>query len=133
MTSNDWLYFAGLLAYAIVEWWLGRTPQTRAASVIELVWLLVLKILRRETVIVDKQVKTAKELDDVLVLVLGVVRAAKAGKKPQEIASAEVGALIAAISGAENIPAEYAENPGVALATAGARLGELVAILIAPK
>lgn len=77
-------------------------------------------------------VNVAKELDDVLALVVDVVKQVKAGKSALELAALELPALVSAINGLDQIPAELADLQSV-IAGVGVRTGELVAALVVKK
>ena len=72
-----------------------------------------------------REVEFAKEIDDVGVLLVQIVRDAKAGKSAMEIASGSVGNLLNALTGVDQLPAEVKANRKVALQTIGFRTGEL--------
>lgn len=81
----------------------------------------------------QKQVDYAKESDDVMVLLIGLVKGIKAKKSAADLASSELAALMDAISGADQIPAEEKASPVVELQTVGYRFGELVAAIVEPS
>lgn len=76
-----------------------------------------------------REIEIAKETDDVMVLLIGIVKAAKAKKGVSEIAASELQDFLAAVSGADQIPSE-AKSPDAISRTVGMRLGELVAALV---
>ena len=71
-----------------------------------------------------KEVEYAKEVDDVLILVIELVKDIKAKKAIAEIAAENFPNLIAALSGLDSAPEEL-KNKAVALETIGYRLGDL--------
>ncbi len=77
-----------------------------------------------------KEVEYSKEIDDVLVLVVELVKDIKAKKGAAELASENLVHLMDAVAGADQIPAEAKASLPVALQTAGYRSGELAAALI---
>ncbi len=77
-----------------------------------------------------KEVEYAKEIDDVLALVVELVKDIKAKKSAGELAAENLENLIQAVAGAEQIPAEAKASLSVTLQTAGSRVGELVAALV---
>lgn len=77
-----------------------------------------------------KQTLVAKELSDALILIVEVVKQARAGKPVGEIVGGAIPLMISAISGLEQVDDEIAANFEVSLATIGSRAGELVAALI---
>lgn len=82
----------------------------------------------------EKKIKYAKEADDVMVLVVHLIREARAKKPISEIASGSVAKLVNALSGVDQVGAELAENRKVVLQTVGYRSGELTdAILGQPE
>ncbi len=78
-----------------------------------------------------KEVEYSKEIDDVLVLVVELVKDIKAKKGAAELAAENLANLMNAVGGADQIPAEAKASLAVALQTAGYRSGELVAALLA--
>ena len=77
----------------------------------------------------SKQVQYAKELDDVGVLLVTFADTVKQGKPLAGV----VDELVSAIEGIGEVDEELAANRRVALSTLGARLGELIDALLAPK
>ena len=82
--------------------------------------------------IVNKEIKIASELSDVLVLVEELIVDVKAGKDIGAIVSENLPLLIAAIGGADQIPVELKADMKVALETVGLHVGSLAAALLAP-
>lgn len=78
----------------------------------------------------QKSVAYAKEIGDVMVLAVGLVAGIKAGKQIQQLAAEELPALMTAISGVDQAPAEVKADLKAALSTVGFHTGELAAILI---
>lgn len=79
------------------------------------------------------QVNVASELDDVLVLLVDVVKKLKEGKGVIEIGASELPLLAKAVAGLDQIPDEVKENPASCIAGAGVRIAELVGELLKPK
>jgi uncharacterized protein YejL (UPF0352 family) len=79
-----------------------------------------------------KEVSYAKEIDDVLNLVVGLVNDLKAKKDIALIVSGNLPALLTALDGINQLDAEISSNRLVALQTIGAKLGDL-ADAILPK
>lgn len=77
-----------------------------------------------------KEIEYAKELGDVMVLVVELVKDIKAGKDVGAITSENLPHLINAIQGADQIPAEAKASREVALQTMGLHTGELAGVLI---
>ena len=77
-----------------------------------------------------KQVEYAKEADEVLALVVALVKDIKAGKEVADIASGRLPDLMVAISGFDAIGDEVAANRKVLLSTLGSRMGELTDALL---
>ena len=76
-----------------------------------------------------RETEYAKECDDVLALVVSVLRDAKAGKSLAEIAAGSLDELVSAVAGADQIPAEARANPAALSRTVHDRVWEAVAIL----
>ncbi|MGB1290515.1 MAG: hypothetical protein ACPG5Z_00185 [Pseudoalteromonas sp.] len=81
----------------------------------------------------SKSVEFAKEIDDIMLLVIQVVKDLKEGKDVSELVSSNLGGLLAAIEGADQADDEYKENLAAAMATVGYRAGELGAALLEKK
>jgi hypothetical protein len=77
-----------------------------------------------------KEVSYSKEVDDVLVLVIELVKDIKAKKGAAEIATENLANLMAALSGIDSASEELKDKV-VALQTIGYRTGELSAALLA--
>ncbi len=73
-----------------------------------------------------KEVSYAKELDDVLALVVHIVQEAKAGKPASEIASGAVAKLIDALAGLDQLDDEFSANRAAVMSTVALRLGDVV-------
>lgn len=81
-----------------------------------------------------KEIEYAKEVDDVAVLLVHIVKEIRSKKNISDIASGSVAKLVEAISGVDKVGAELAESREVVLQTLGYRAGELAdAILGQPK
>lgn len=78
-----------------------------------------------------KEIEFNKETDDVMVLVIGLVKDIKAKKPMGEIAASNLSNLIQAINSADQIAAESKDHL-VEFQTVGYRLGELIEAIIAP-
>jgi len=77
-----------------------------------------------------KQIEFAKELDDALLLLIQVVKDAKSGKSPAEIASGSLPAFLAAVQGIDQVDDEMTANPAAFFSTIGYRGGELAAAFL---
>ena len=73
----------------------------------------------------DRNVKVAKEIDDIMLLVPEIVRQIRAGKGLAELASMEFSALVAAVQGLDQVSAELKADRKVVLQTIGYRSGEI--------
>lgn len=71
-----------------------------------------------------REVEYAKELDDCAALLVHIVKEAKAGKPPADIASGSVAKLIDALAGLDQVGQEF-KSRGVVFSTIGHRMGEL--------
>lgn len=78
----------------------------------------------------SRQVDYSKELDDVALLLVTVVRDIRAGKSAAELAADAFPKLIEALNGVDAVPGELKENLEVSLQTMGYRLGELVGAVL---
>lgn len=79
--------------------------------------------------IASKSVEYMKELDDVMVLAIELIKDIKAKKTAAEILAGTLPRLMSAIEGMDKISGEL-ENRQVAFQTVGYRSGELSAALI---
>ena len=77
-----------------------------------------------------REVQFAKEVDDVCVLLVGIVKDLKAKKPAGEVVSGAVPKLIEAISGIDQLGAEQLANRAVFLETIMYRVGELADSLL---
>ena len=80
-----------------------------------------------------KTVEYAKEVDDVAVLLVNIVRQARAGKGVSEIASGAVTDLVNALAGIDQLDDEAETNRKVVLQTIGYRSGELADAILGEK
>ena len=80
--------------------------------------------------IAQKQVEYAKELDDVLGLVVELIKDIKAKKSLAEIGSENVAGLMSAMSGIDQVGDELKLNKKAALNAVSLRVGELVEALL---
>ncbi|MFA6093986.1 MAG: hypothetical protein WC986_13690 [Elusimicrobiota bacterium] len=128
-------YWPGFLAVVvlILEWWLGRTPRTRAGSILELAWLVLQQIARRDVVLINSTHQVSKETDEVLQLAASVIAGLVAKKPVSEVVASNVPALVKAMDGMELIAGEFNENPKAFCGTVGERLGEILGGLLATK
>lgn len=78
----------------------------------------------------NKQVQIAKEIDDVLLLLVEVAKDIKAGKDAAAIAAENLPNLINAIGGIDQAKAELEANKAVVMQTVGMRVGELASALV---
>lgn len=76
-----------------------------------------------------KEIEIAKETDDCMVLLIGIVKSIKAGKSAGEIAAQELPAFMEALNGANQI-GEEAKSKDAMARTVGMRAGELAAAFI---
>lgn len=81
--------------------------------------------------LVDQNVKVGKELQDVIAAVVVIVQEIKAGKTIVELGAAALPALINAVAGVEQVPAEVADRR-VALVTLSLGTADLLDVLL-PK
>lgn len=72
-----------------------------------------------------REVEYTKEIDDVAVLLVNIVKAARAKKSAGEIAAGEVQDLLNALQNVDDVDDELKANRKVALQTIGYRSGEL--------
>lgn len=72
----------------------------------------------------------AKEVDDVGVMLVNIVKAIKEKKPAMEIVGAELKDLMDAINGIDQLPAEAKENLEVFTATIGYHTGAIPGILL---
>lgn len=79
----------------------------------------------------EKTVQYAKEIDDVLVLVVKIIEMAKAGQDVMAIASGAVAPLIDAVAGIQGAGEELSLNKKVVFETVGYRVGEIAGALVA--
>lgn len=82
--------------------------------------------------IVKKESEYAKELSEVMDLVINLVDDIKAKKSIAEIGSENLPLLVAAVDGLSSIDDELVENRKVALETIGSKLGDLIEVFL-PK
>ena len=80
--------------------------------------------------IASKQVEYAKEVDDVLVAVVSLVKEIRSGKSIGEIAAGSLGKVMDAVGGVAEIDDELRDNRTVAMQTIGYRTGELAAAIL---
>jgi len=78
--------------------------------------------------LVKKEVEIAKEADDVLALVVELVKDLKAGKDIAAIGAENLPLLLQAVAGLDQVGAELADKQAVAT-TVSLRVAELVAAL----
>lgn len=77
-----------------------------------------------------KEIKYAKELDDVGALLVGIVKAAKDKKPITEIAAAELKDLMDAVAGFDQIGQEFKDDKLACKQTLGLRLAEIEDVLL---
>lgn len=77
-----------------------------------------------------RQVEYEKEIDDVMILVVGLVSDLKAKKSLAEISADNLPKLYAAIGSIGGVAGDFKEDMQVALETIGFRLGELGGALL---
>jgi hypothetical protein len=78
----------------------------------------------------QRQVMIAKEVDDVALLLVEIVKQVKSGKPVAEMAAGVMDELVQAISGVDQIDDEWKEDRSAVMATMGYRLGELTDAII---
>lgn len=76
-----------------------------------------------------RSLDVAKELDDVLVLFVNVMKAKKAGKSIAEIAAIELPDFMKALDGMSGIGDELKTNKAAVGVTIASRMGELLGVL----
>ncbi len=132
LTNHPSVYAVLVGLYSLFEYWIGKTPATRASSLIDLLVGLWQRIFWRNNVtIVDKTVPVAKETKEVIDAALALIRDFKAGLKPADIFAKDFQLLIVAATDSDQIPAERAANPDAFAATVGAGLGQILQVLLA--
>ena len=67
--------------------------------------------------IIEKQVKVAKEVDDVMILIVKLVQEIKASKDIAKIAANCLPDLLVAIDGISDVTQEWAEDKGAVIST----------------
>lgn len=77
-----------------------------------------------------RQVQYAKELDEAMSAVIGIIKDVRSGKNVLEIITGNIPALIAAVGGLEQVQGELSQNFQVASETIGYRLGDLTSALL---
>jgi hypothetical protein len=80
--------------------------------------------------IMEKTVQYAKEIDDVMMLVVELLKDVKAGKGALEIGAENLPLLMQAVAGAEQIKDELAMNKEVVLQTIGSQVGSIAAVFV---
>lgn len=83
--------------------------------------------------IIDKNVKVAKETSEVMDLLVTLVKDIKAKKTASQIAGDTLSKLMTAIEGIDQVDDEAKENLSVMLATVGYSTGDLAGALIGPS
>ena len=78
----------------------------------------------------SKQVEYAKEIDDVMALLVHMLSDIRAGKSAAEIASGNIAPLMEAVAGIDGVSAELAASRKVVPETVGYRVGELTDVLL---
>lgn len=81
----------------------------------------------------QKQINYAREIDDVVWLLVSLVKDIKAGKSIPEVVAGSVSSLVAALNGLDQLDDEIAANKQVAYQTIGFRVGELTAAILEKK
>ena len=80
-----------------------------------------------------KEVEYAKEIGDVFVAVESMIADLKAKKPLAEIAAGNLGKLMTAVEGADQMDDEAQANAAAAYGTVGYHTGRLAALFTAPK
>lgn len=83
--------------------------------------------------VIQKQVDIAKEVDDVLALVVHLVKEIKSGKDIGQIVGGSVQPLIDAVNGVDQVSVELASHKKEVAAAVALRLSEVVDALLSPK
>lgn len=78
----------------------------------------------------QKQVEIAKEVDDVLELLVAIVRDLKAKKDTNALLSDNLPKLLDAITGVDQLDDELKQNRPQVMNAAGLRIAELVEVLL---
>jgi len=78
-----------------------------------------------------REAEYAKESDDVLALVVKIVKEAKAGKSVAEIGASSLEELVTAVAGADQIPGEARQSPSALSRTVHDRAWEIADALSA--
>jgi hypothetical protein len=81
----------------------------------------------------QKQINYAREIDDVVWLLVSLVKDIKAGKTIPEVVAGSVSSLVAALNGLDQLDDEIAANKQVAFQTIGYRVGELAGAILEKK
>lgn len=74
-----------------------------------------------------------KELNDVRVCLVELIKDVKAGKSPAAIAAENLPLLLTMMSGIDQLPTEVREELAKSCETGGHMGGELLAVLLSPK
>lgn len=82
--------------------------------------------------IIQVQKDVAKEVDEVLALMVGLVKDVKAKKPLAEIAAGQLVPLMSALEGIDKLDDEIKENRAAVMATVGAKMGDLLDAIL-PK
>lgn len=77
-----------------------------------------------------REVDFAKEIDDVMAVVVDIIKAVKSKKPLGELAAAEFPALVTAIEGVGQIAEELKASKTTVLETIGFRTGEIAGALL---
>lgn len=77
-----------------------------------------------------RELDVAKECDDVMVLVVELVKDLKAKKEMAQVVAENLPHLMTALDGVQNLPEEVKAHRGAVMATVGYRAGELTDALI---
>jgi len=119
---HPYLVAFGWFAYSWLEWWLGRTPSTPVSSfwggVFGLAHAIRMKLTGQpaKEIIMGSgsntvSVNVNKATADILSLLNDIVSKIAAGAKPQDVAAAELGQLLAVFNEVGSLPADAKADP----------------------
>ena len=83
--------------------------------------------------IVKTEVSISKDVDDIFLLLLEIVKLRKAGKNALEIGGSILDELMEAIDGISNISDDLKEDMAAVIRTGAVRSADIVAVLMAPS
>jgi hypothetical protein len=83
-------------------------------------------------VLVDVTYKAPKELNDVRLALVKLVEGVKAGKDVSQLAAENLGPVMQAVAGIDQLPEEYKQQLRASLETTGHLGGSLAGVLLSP-